>query len=478
MPNRRSRVNRLPKAERRQPTAKVQVLSPNQVNAGNFSRQSSASTHDIAFSSSRVPRDNLPNLPDDVWRDILSHVDLRTVLAARTVSTQFARAATEALSCTRTVHLSRLYRPTPKTRYTPPTESHVLHTLHLFPSLKTLRLSDWPYEDTIPDIVSVVSHGYSSSSLRSVDLSGVPICPQDLTALLRACPGILDLNMTATSGMDSRAAGELSAFCSLFAVSHERPRLRNLNISSCRSLPDGAVSAILCGDVATRVSLTETHGLGSISGVLRGTGITGDVDRRISATKNINLQTCTLTFVDGAENVSTEIDLSGNRSMYSVSILSTTSAPIRRLNLCGATALRSLTIPTVSTDVPVLPLVEDIALFGARALTPESLTAFGICQPRAVCAMPKLRRLDLTGTGIERLVLRGFGELESVDCSGCDLLRLLKVEDCWKLKKVRARGRRMDVTEVMIVLAVDATVEGRDVWRRERHSMHQVVAYP
>lgn len=524
----RSRVNRLPKAERRAPAPKVVVLGASEVSRPrpySFQQAQSVRTPSPVQSARTSQYDSvrlrewevLPSLPDDAWRKILLYAGTRAVFSCLRVSTQLRHLAQDVLLATTTLDVSQHFGYASDTAQserrvsaTVPTDTVVLGTLCALPRLRTLVVARWPFSDAFPDIANVIASSFASTMLRAVTFSAVTVSSAALRRLLEACPSIDSVRLGDHPSVDDDTCCALAAACSPF-------RLYTLSLHDARRVSSKGVSALLRVPVASCLSLATLPRIMSlkyeIGPLAPSSSTSSDAQEHTFAlhvTKCLNLGQAIFPAVRGSHNFAMDIQISQCRMLTDVSLEPSHLAVHQaaqvpenshsdlgdeahanfnacRLNLSGNSMLRDVWLwprggensePETMARACALPLLEDLNLYGARVLSRRTFAhTFGLCDATAK-KMPRLRNLMLNGSSIETLVLDGYDHLTTVDVSGSSLYTLT-VRGCWSLQCLVVLGRKMPLHTVSISVAKACDVVGRrPEWSWERFGTCQTLSFP
>lgn len=520
--NRKSKIERLPKGERRHAASKIVVLdpdlgalssspalpvlpqvttdleqpqpsprwienqnSPNAASAlptrGSFAAVAAREREPAAEALKAVvavpvpARSRPPRLDDEALAKLLLGAGPAAILAALRVCVQWRRVALELLSDVSHVDLGKIYA-TEGGRMTPPSYGQVLNVLQRFPNLSTLVLHKWLYDDVLQDVAGCICTNFESTTLRDVEFGGVFVQGRDLARLVRGCPNVRTVRLSDHESVDDDLLRDFAAFYK----GHRRKGtdLRCVTLARTRTVSNMGVVLLLANIAPAVFAATRCHGLRDVYWE----STRSEPMEKLSVTNCNNLFFFRMFIAQDRHDVF-DLNLSQCTQLAKILLridgLGTTRAFImRRLNLSGCRALRSISVPQADRPWQVFENLEELVLFGVHNLAPQYFSSvFGLDQTE--CALPNLRRLILTGCRLEALKLIGYKHLTSVDVSGCPQLHSLAIRDSWQMETLGLMGRRTPYQSVHLVLPVKCVVRGRRAqWNWESYQSNQTVTYP
>lgn len=502
--NRRSKVQRLPKAERRHASSKIVVLDAakgaihipsvpgsHPASAGGAAQVSgpvlvqSATPAPVqqpcdlsTTSSGPLPAGTqpvrLPPLPDDVLAKLLVAAGPAAVAAALGVSTQWRRVGKTLIARISRVDLGRMYVGEKGERKAPPTYRQLLQMLQQFPCLNTLVIRNWLYQDVMEDVASHVCANYKSQSLESAEFAGVSLRLTDLRMILQQCPNLRRLRLENHTSVDEAL---LKGFASSYPSIDKQicKGLQSIILARCPNVRREGVSQVLQHVKPAVLTITRCNDLRRLH--WKSTRV--NVMEKFTATNCNNLNECLIDIPDGRKGVSElnlsqcpklgKIRISGRADVFAIGL--------RKLNLSGCGVLSDWQMSDASETLR-FDNMEELNLFGVNKLSPESLSRlFGF--DSGVCQLPSLRKLDMNGSRISTLKLIGYENLVSVNLSGCPELSELEIRDSWGIESLNVTGRKAPLRSVNLILPTKCVVSGkRRHWYWEGYASNQTFLYP
>jgi F-box-like len=462
-----------------------------------------------SHSASQIGACSYDRLPDDVLAKILKVAGFLEIVNATYVSRTWRRVAQSLLATTRRIETVHLFRPLPRHLWTRKT---MFRALSAFPNLSALSLRGWPSGAALQNIPTSILRHFTSASLEELDVSGVDFEAQDLFSFMSNCPA---LRIVKLAGCPCVNDAMIRNFISRRAIHPD-------SVGTQRSLwPLSKLDISLCTNVGTRglQDLLQEHVADTL--LASKTSCRGLLFARKCHVRELNLASSRSLFfasfmaLPGSLQV---LNLSQCTSLTRVSIVSssTPSEPLslRKLNLAGNAQLHDVefTPPTEEhaelssvlaasivegTAVGVigseavahvsdnqnphrhLQNIEELSLFGARALGPDFFRARLGLSSSAVCSMPQLKSLNVNGClGLDRLVLVGYRFLGVVDCGGCAMLDHLEIRDAPVLTRVSVQTKRAPLRLVDLRIPSNTAVVGkRRAWSRETTGQTQILSF-
>ncbi len=417
-------------------------------------------------------------LDDDTLRKVLRHAGPVATLSATRVCRRWRRVALAVLDETSHVDLSACTR---RLVLSDLTYHSVLRTAHSFPNITRLSLSKFPHTDVLPNVAGFVMTRLQSPTLQYADFSGLEFSASDLVALLDGCPNLSSLELT-----DSRSvkAGVLLTLVGALSGGVMRPErtLDFVDVSRCDGIDHAGLAPLLTLGRVREVKAAfckNARALGAVStGVLtvEKLDLHGCINLtqfafRAGSLKHLNVSQCPSLSI-----------------LHLLQVASNAPLKLRSLNLASCSRLCDVLFSTSEGEVAayesggttapfVLSKMEELLLNGARSLSTLVISkSFGI--NRTACVMPKLRRLETIGCQIEELRIRGYANLERLNCSGCAHLNIVEITDSWRITYVNLSSRRSPMARVQIAIPSKAEVLGlRESWSWESTDSMQMISY-
>lgn len=550
--DRKSKVSRLPKEERRHPSPKVIILSPDELQ--NDARASTPqpysgrrTIHSIpalpatpgegAITRAEVPRkSSLPDLPDEIWERIMVRLNPYFVSVNLQLSTRLCNLSRNVLVRNfRSVLLATLFLEVKRSHpvLTTPTQwcnTVMMPALQRIPALEKLAMDVRGFvahgsktthgsqathgsqtthgsemSNLFLECVALVCSSLESTRLAEVVLAGLPIRDSYLTSLLANCPNIRNMVLTSDESIDDTLLRRLAACGAMFHKESGRRRLSCLQLNFTGALSTNTLRQLLHACLADSLSLQRVRSLTDLE--ISTCFFTSDGNpircnmQAISCVTCASLQTVSLEKWSGMPDVRT-LNLSHCPKLQELNFVPcrATSAPrdgtgdwdldLERLQLAGNSRLHDVCVTARPQDSGVINGVahgvacrftqlRELNLFGAHKLSQQTFTrTFGLSGGTAMCVMPRLQQLVLNGTRVERVVLDGYGELLSVDVSGC-LIETLIIKHCPRLTDVHAMGKGLPLRLVDLVVNVACDVTwSMSGWRWELHDTFKSYYYP
>ncbi|PXF49426.1 hypothetical protein BWQ96_00742 [Gracilariopsis chorda] len=462
--NRRSTVNRLPKAERSHPQSKVRLVrdafQPSHPTLSRPIQVRSASSPTSTPSSSAPfsTHPTTPQLNDHCLQYVLRLAGSKAVLTALDVNAHWRQVAREMLHSTTTLDLSSLYR-SGKTRATPPTSEDVQRTLHKFTNLHDLRLKNWPYLDTHPQILRTCVDMHIRTLCR-LHLEGVPVHAEYIIVALTSLQNLDHLHLSRSDTIDDRLLQHIAS--SVGKCPKETCALSNFVLSSAGKVRGSGVSAIIRARLAPRIKVTHCNALIKIQGPDENGSDIHLEELNLSSNRDLGVIELQKVFVE-------DLNLSQCPAIFNVAFDAVT---LKRLNLSGSIIHNRF---VVASRTPRFQKLTTLNLFGTRGL---SRSDFRLLYTAEHSSYQMLSKLDLNGTSIQDLVLEHYANLQHVDCSGCRSLSCLIVRDCCRLERLVCNGKRMPLTHVELILPSTCTVDGmRPQWNWVSSTSHKSIFF-
>lgn len=487
--DRDKKTERLPKAERREPSPKIALrerpytLTPSS-STGSF-EQGVSNISVVPAPASPMPDIEAPLplplcLPDDVLERVLRLAGLLSVVNATLVHPRWRRVALGMLVNTEYVHCASLFKHVPVSQLSYPA---VLRTLRSVPQLRRLSLAGWPTTLALQDIASSVMQHYASPNLREVELSGLTFEHGDLHALSVHCPALVSVKLDNCNCVDD------SLVMRLVNTRRDANRDRGsalrfalLDVSGTSVTSDGIVYALqsklvdnLVAMRSYKVSTFSAHAIAS---------------KHLNLSNSKNLSYASITVGPGALH---SLNASHCKQIARISIKRIPPRngvppvgplPLETLNLHGAQQLYDIVFDRVyppnvaggGAGAPGnagaepaaprhLPNLQTLVLMNARSLRPEFFRdRLGLSDLR--CPMPRLRELNVNGClGIDRLVLVSYPCLRKVMCGGCTTLCHLQIRNTPVLESLDVTGKKVPLALVDVLVPRTTNVIGvRPQW--------------
>lgn len=496
----KSQINRLPKAERTDPSSKIIILRPssstvqhstvsdNQIctqihnlSVSDSPTNASASTTPFAVLSPNHVK-HLPYIVDEALSLILRSAGPPTMLTALSVNSQWRSVAKNVLAHVVHLDLGAIYKP-PIGRSTPPTGSQVLNMLAKFLALRILTVRHWLYHDVFPDIAACISE-YHSSTLCEMVFSEIYVTGDILVSILEHCPTLQILRVGGHDSLNNSVFKKLGIYCA--RLKGDQFRLQILHATQARCLSEYAFKAVINNRVASSIMITKCTGLVHVFFDARSSTINQPSEMNL-----INLSSCSnLAEFHFVKDIEAKSPLRLNLSqctnlrelMFECASWQDTLNEavelfqLRSLNLSGCRKLRSVVCPQPGS-LPVFPHLEELILFGAHNLQAQHIeNLFGLSTSLNI--LPKLRRLDLNGCALTEIMLLDYENLELVDCSGCPFLDSIVICGCRMLIRLSIQGRRMPLSSVVVRVPMSCTVLGkRKEWKTQVMGQDRVLTY-
>lgn len=502
--NRKSKVERLPKAERRHAASKIVILQPTTgavyaPSAPPGSRTASAA-HQVlgspALVQPEVPsrqnreehsppsaivanraeraRTRPPRLDDESLAKLLLAAGPPGVVAALGVCMQWRRVAQEILNSVSRVDLGKMYVGERGGRKSPPTYGHVLRTLQHFPKLVTLIVRNWLYQDVMEDVVAHVCANLKCDTLKRVELSGVLVKSSDLAMLMQRCSNVQNVKLENHASVNERL---LTGFAVAYKAmgTEEDKGVQTITLSKCQHVNREGVACILKNAAPAVVTITGCDGLRR----LEWWSTRSEPMDKLTVTNCNNLKGCYIAIPEGRNGVY-DLNLSQCPKLREIVITSAAGGfehSLRKLSLSGCGSLSDLAVQR-NSDTSLFENLEELILFGVNTLSPRYFSGvFGL--DKAECMLPKVQRLDLNGCRVQVLKLISYTHLTSIDVSGCPELSELEVRDSWQMKSLSVLGRRAPLQSVILVLPANCVVRGRRTqWHWECYESNQTISFP
>lgn len=485
MPNtRKSKTNLLPKSERHHASSKILIVSTTS-SPPSLSPPPPPLSDPHALPSSSAPHLNPqtlkppkpPELDDESLSRLLSFAGPFTILSALKVCTQWRRVALDLLSRVSRIDVSKVYTVGTR-RITPPTESQLVNMLMRFPTLQKLSLHRWPYPDVMEHVATVICTGYVSTTLRDVELLGVPLKGADIVTLLQNCPTVSTLRLGEHSSVNDALLQEISLHFEKTRATDSEYRLETIVISRASKVSQLGFASLLHSARPDTLLSKNCKGIRA----LKWSTVRDSPSERVSFVSCSHLTAVKLKVQPSKPDV-----LSFNLSQCSQLADLSFKGPnlgldyalaLKQLNLSGCRCLRRIAVSAREEGWKAFQNLEELVLFGAYLIDSQWFrSTFGLSQQ--LCAMPNLRRLSVNGCQLDVLRLIGYEHLTSVDCSGCPILDTLEIRDCWKLEMLIILGKRIPLNTVQLTLPANCTVQGlRKQWHRESHLTNQTIMFP
>lgn len=462
--NRRSTINRLPKAERSHPQSKVRLVrDASQPSHPTLSRpvqlcSATLQTPTPSSAASFHTHPTIPQLNDHCLQFVLKLAGLKTVLTALQVSVQWRQVAREMLRSTTLLDFSLLYR-SGKTRVTPPTSKDVQRTLRKFTNLQDLRLKNWPYVDTHCEILHTCID-MRIPTLRRLHVDGVPVRADDMVAALIKFKNLHYVHLSRSETIDDRLLDRIA--CVFDKRSEEACHLSTLVLSNAAKVRGSGVSAIIRARVAPSIKVTHCNALTKIFGPEENDSTVYLEELNLTSNRNLAIIELRNVFIE-------DLNLS---QCPGIAHIAFDAVSLKHLNL-SSSAIRNSFV--VASRTPRFQKLVTLNLYGTRGL---SRSDFRLLYTSEHSSYQMLSKLDLNGTSIQDLVLEHYANLLHVDCSGCRSLSCLIVRDCGRLERLVCNGKRMPLTHVELILPSTCAVDGmRPQWNWVSSMSHKSIFF-
>lgn len=457
-------TNLLPKRERTLPTSKITTMTVEP--AQPFHRRT-------------APARRVPRLDDESLGRVLRFSGAATMLRARCVCTQWRRVADDHLRSLRTVDVTRLFpaQPTPRI---------LRNAMRSFQHTEGFVIRKWPYTHIFPCVVEEIAHA-ALPALKQVEIADVYVTPAVIVELVKRS----SVKLLTIGGHDSVDANVMKALINAQSKYRETHSylLDRLTVRHARRVESSHVSGLSRFSIAKELVITKCPNVKDVNlkCVSLGADRSSNLPEMYAITSCENLNTVDVSMCASRNDCSylnfSQCPMLSSLS-FSVNDVSIQDENIdvhidlKELNLSGCRRLQTIDLCSQGHVRIRLSNLERLILFGARALRKAYIYHI-FALDRETPIMPKLQRLDLNGTSIDKLELNGYPELAYVDVSGCPFLNVVIVRNCWKLQSFSILGKRAPLHSVHIVLPATCRFEGRrDQWHWSIRHSHQEILFP
>lgn len=415
-------------------------------------------------------------LDDDALRKVLRHAGPLAILSASRVCRNWRRVALIELGETTRLDLASALR---RNRTNTMLSYHaILNIIESFPALTQLSLRKFVHSEVLPELGPYLMTKLRSPMITSVDFSGFDFTPSDLVSLLTGCPALQHLTIAQCPAIwtpfITALIGALASNARL-GPGAAAASLNVVDVSGCARMDDEAIVHLVSSGVVDEIRACRCINIRRID---------HNHDWRTTAT-TLNLHHCrNLIHVRMCSGSLMELNLSQCASLTRL-ILRPVEPDLphslRVLNLASCAMLRDILfgLPQVEDggalpSIP-LPLLEELLLSRLRSLPSDIFSrVFGL--DRIICPLPNLRRLELIGTQIEELRLKGYKQLAIVDVSGCSHLNIINVAECWNIERFNLSSKQAPLAHVSMILPVKAVVSGiRSNWAWQTTESMQMI---
>ncbi|GJQ11720.1 hypothetical protein GpartN1_g3511.t1 [Galdieria partita] len=114
-----------------------------------------------------------------------------------------------------------------------PNGRQILSIVRFFSELEVLSFRNWPWMERFSEVASVVMRELRSTTLKKLDVGGLPVQPIDVWALGYNCPNLYSLKLGGCSTVDDEFVKQ--------CVRRLRPHLKELDISDSTRITTAAV---------------------------------------------------------------------------------------------------------------------------------------------------------------------------------------------------------------------------------------------
>jgi hypothetical protein len=178
-----------------------------------------------------MQRDCFSLLSDDLLVFIFSKLDTFQLYYIALVCRRWNSVVRQQVTRTQKVFLGKSL----KHYFHVPNGRQILSVVRFFSQLEVLSFRNWPWIEQFPEIASVVMRGLHSTTLKELDVGGLPIQLGDIWALEENCPNISSLKLGGSPSVDDVFVKQ--------CVKRLKPKLKVLDISDSPRVTTSSVKA-------------------------------------------------------------------------------------------------------------------------------------------------------------------------------------------------------------------------------------------